>query len=157
MGGTCADVLVSSSLTLMALHWVLPAYPIDRFPTPQSAVSAGDCQGQGQVSILLYPLLLTPGTLFVKRLLSRTIAQVIAKAKVPIVKFEDAETGYAFDVSFDVANGPEVRVSGKACFTLVHPLVLAPSSALPLVPQSPPSPVLLLARDLRRRLRMCGR
>ena len=35
--------------------------------------------------------------------------QVIAKAKVPIVKFEDAETGYAFDVSFDVANGPEVR------------------------------------------------
>ncbi|KAI7844721.1 hypothetical protein COHA_001808 [Chlorella ohadii] len=37
--------------------------------------------------------------------------QVIAKAKVPIVKFEDAETGYAFDVSFDVANGPEVRAA----------------------------------------------
>lgn len=28
---------------------------------------------------------------------------------MPIVKFEDAETGYNFDVSFDVANGPEVR------------------------------------------------
>jgi hypothetical protein len=34
--------------------------------------------------------------------------QVIAKAKVPIVKFEDADTGYSFDISFDVANGPEV-------------------------------------------------
>ena len=34
--------------------------------------------------------------------------QVIAKAKVPIVKFEDAGSGYAFDLSFDVANGPEV-------------------------------------------------
>lgn len=54
-------------------------------------------------------LQLAPGTLFAKRLLSRTTAQVIAKAKVPIVKFEDAETGYAFDVSFDVANGPEAR------------------------------------------------
>lgn len=35
--------------------------------------------------------------------------QVIAKAKVPIVKFEDAHTGYNFDLSFDVANGPEAR------------------------------------------------
>lgn len=40
------------------------------------------------------------------------LLQVIAKAKVPIVKFEDAETGYAFDISFDVANGPEV---GSSC------------------------------------------
>ena len=39
---------------------------------------------------------------------SPPLLQVIAKAKVPIVKFEDAETGYAFDISFDVANGPEV-------------------------------------------------
>ena len=36
-------------------------------------------------------------------------SQVIAKAKVPIIKFEEAESGYNFDVSFDVANGPEVR------------------------------------------------
>lgn len=35
--------------------------------------------------------------------------QVIAKAKVPIIKFEEAESGYNFDISFDVANGPEVR------------------------------------------------
>lgn len=33
--------------------------------------------------------------------------QVIAKAKVPIVKFEEKESGYNFDISFDVANGPE--------------------------------------------------
>lgn len=33
--------------------------------------------------------------------------QVIAKAKVPIIKFEESESGYAFDVSFDVANGPQ--------------------------------------------------
>lgn len=35
--------------------------------------------------------------------------QVIGKARVPIIKFET--TGYggiAFDVSFDVANGPQV-------------------------------------------------
>lgn len=37
--------------------------------------------------------------------------QVIAKARVPIVKFEDASSGYAFDLSFDVANGPEVRAA----------------------------------------------
>lgn len=41
------------------------------------------------------------------------LLQVIARAKVPIVKFEDAETGYNFDVSFDVANGPEA--STDAC------------------------------------------
>ena len=32
---------------------------------------------------------------------------MIAKAKVPIVKFDDVETGLAFDISFDVANGPK--------------------------------------------------
>ncbi len=38
------------------------------------------------------------------------LLQVIAKAKVPIVKFETAAYNHlAFDVSFDVANGPEVR------------------------------------------------
>ena len=37
----------------------------------------------------------------------RPILQVIAKAKVPIVKFDDVATGLAFDISFDVANGPK--------------------------------------------------
>lgn len=32
--------------------------------------------------------------------------QVIAKAKVPIIKFEETESAFNFDVSFDVANGP---------------------------------------------------
>ena len=31
---------------------------------------------------------------------------------MPIVKFEDADTGYSFDISFDVANGPEVGGAG---------------------------------------------
>lgn len=35
------------------------------------------------------------------------LLQVIAKAKVPIVKFEEVESGINFDVSFNVANGPE--------------------------------------------------
>lgn len=35
--------------------------------------------------------------------------QVIGKARVPIIKFETVEYGgLAFDVSFDVANGPQV-------------------------------------------------
>lgn len=38
-----------------------------------------------------------------------TNVQVIAKAKVPIVKFIERESGFQFDVSFDVANGPAVR------------------------------------------------
>lgn len=33
---------------------------------------------------------------------------MITKAKVPIIKFEEAESCYKFDISFDVANGPEV-------------------------------------------------
>ena len=32
--------------------------------------------------------------------------QVIAKAKVPIIKFTETASGFAFDVSFDVADGP---------------------------------------------------
>lgn len=32
--------------------------------------------------------------------------QVIAKAKVPIIKFEEATSAFNFDISFDVANGP---------------------------------------------------
>lgn len=39
-----------------------------------------------------------------------TSAQVVGRARVPIVKFETSEYGgLAFDVSFDVANGPEVQ------------------------------------------------
>lgn len=41
-----------------------------------------------------------------------SVSQVIAKTKVPICKFEDAESGYNFDISFDVANGPEVGLAG---------------------------------------------
>ena len=35
-----------------------------------------------------------------------TKVALIAKARIPIVKFEEAESRFAFDVSFDVANGP---------------------------------------------------
>ena len=31
---------------------------------------------------------------------------MIAKAKVPIIKFEEASSSFNFDISFDVANGP---------------------------------------------------
>ena len=33
--------------------------------------------------------------------------QTILKARVPIIKFQEKESGYQFDISFDVANGPE--------------------------------------------------
>ena len=33
--------------------------------------------------------------------------QIILKARVPIIKFQDKDSGYQFDISFDVANGPE--------------------------------------------------
>ena len=32
--------------------------------------------------------------------------QVIAKAKVPIIKFKEAKSGFDFDISFEVADGP---------------------------------------------------
>ena len=32
---------------------------------------------------------------------------ILSKARVPIVKFEEMESGYKFDISFDVANGPQ--------------------------------------------------
>ena len=34
------------------------------------------------------------------------LLQVVAKAKVPIIKFEEVASGFNFDISFDVANGP---------------------------------------------------
>ena len=33
--------------------------------------------------------------------------QVISKAKVPIIKFVELPSGLNFDISFDVANGPQ--------------------------------------------------
>ena len=38
-----------------------------------------------------------------------TKIQLIAKARVPIVKFEERPSGFQFDISFDVANGPRRR------------------------------------------------
>lgn len=45
--------------------------------------------------------------------------QVIAKAKVPIIKFEDPSSSFSFDISFDVANGP---VAAGFVSTLMHQL-----------------------------------
>ena len=36
----------------------------------------------------------------------RPPSQVIAKARVPIIKFEEVASGFNFDISFDIANGP---------------------------------------------------
>ena len=41
--------------------------------------------------------------------LPHCFVQVIAKATVPLFKYEDIETGVKIDVSFNVANGPAVR------------------------------------------------
>lgn len=48
--------------------------------------------------------------------------QVIAKTKVPICKFEDAESGYNFDISFDVANGPEAAENVRALMDALPPM-----------------------------------
>ncbi|MEW5313512.1 MAG: hypothetical protein WDW38_005075 [Sanguina aurantia] len=54
--------------------------------------------------------------------------QVISKAKVPIIKFETIEHGgLAFDVSFDVANGPEAAGLVKqltGLWPMMRPLIL---------------------------------
>lgn len=42
----------------------------------------------------------------------RPLPQVIAKARVPIIKFEEVASGFNFDISFDIANGP---VRSKPC------------------------------------------
>ena len=93
-------------------------------------------------------LLWLPPSKVINRLASTLAVQVIAKAKVPIVKFEDAETGYAFDVSFDVANGPEVRVSGKACSRQITGSSKRRQVHCRLLPHIPPSLVLLVAHHL---------
>jgi non-canonical poly(A) RNA polymerase PAPD5/7 len=48
--------------------------------------------------------------------------QVISKARVPIIKFEESESGYAFDISFDVANGPEAAANVRALMDSLPPM-----------------------------------
>jgi len=51
--------------------------------------------------------------------------QLIAKARVPIVKFEEVESGHQFDISFDVANGPasaEIVRKNMRRFPALRPL-----------------------------------
>jgi non-canonical poly(A) RNA polymerase PAPD5/7 len=48
--------------------------------------------------------------------------QVISKARVPIIKFEETESGYAFDISFDVANGPEAALNVRALMDSLPPM-----------------------------------
>ena len=60
-------------------------------------------------------------TSLARRALSRNMT-VIAKARVPIVKFEEAESGYNFDVSFDVANGPEAAGNVRALMDSLPPM-----------------------------------
>ena len=51
--------------------------------------------------------------------------QLIANARVPIVKFEERPSGFQFDVSFDVANGPasaEIVRANMRRFPALRPL-----------------------------------
>lgn len=51
--------------------------------------------------------------------------QLISKARVPIVKFEEVESGHQFDISFDVANGPasaEIVRENMKRFPALRPL-----------------------------------
>lgn len=49
-------------------------------------------------------------------------AQIIAKAKVPIIKFEDVSSGINFDISFDAANGPQAAENVKALIERLPPM-----------------------------------
>ena len=49
-------------------------------------------------------------------------AQVIAKAKVPIIKFVELPSGLSFDVSFDVANGPAAAAGVRALVGRLPPV-----------------------------------
>lgn len=48
--------------------------------------------------------------------------QVIGKARVPIVKFIEKESNVAFDISFDVQNGPEAAKFIKDAIAKISPL-----------------------------------
>ena len=55
-----------------------------------------------------------------------TDIQLIAKARVPIVKFIEKQSGFQFDISFDVANGPasaEIVRANTRRFPALRPLV----------------------------------
>ncbi len=49
-------------------------------------------------------------------------AQIIAKAKVPIIKFQDIQSGVNFDISFDAANGPEAAEYVRALMQKLPPM-----------------------------------
>ncbi|XP_077251341.1 nucleotidyltransferase family protein [Tasmannia lanceolata] len=60
-----------------------------------------------------------------KALSQRSIAkkiQVIAKARVPIIKFVERQSGVAFDISFDVLNGPKAAEFIKDALNEIPPL-----------------------------------
>ncbi|XP_010242910.1 PREDICTED: non-canonical poly(A) RNA polymerase PAPD5 [Nelumbo nucifera] len=48
--------------------------------------------------------------------------QVIAKARVPIIKFVERKSGISFDISFDVENGPKAAEFIKDAVTKLPPL-----------------------------------
>ncbi|OVA14928.1 PAP/25A-associated [Macleaya cordata] len=48
--------------------------------------------------------------------------QVIAKARVPIIKFIERQSGVAFDISFDVENGPKAAEFIKDAINKIPPL-----------------------------------
>lgn len=48
--------------------------------------------------------------------------QVIGKARVPIIKFIEKESNVAFDISFDVQNGPEAAKFIKDAIAKISPL-----------------------------------
>ncbi|KAL5715512.1 polynucleotide adenylyltransferase [Ranunculus cassubicifolius] len=48
--------------------------------------------------------------------------QVIAKARVPIIKFVEKRSGVNFDISFDVHNGPKAAVFIKEAISKIPPL-----------------------------------
>ncbi|GBG58863.1 hypothetical protein CBR_g262 [Chara braunii] len=48
--------------------------------------------------------------------------QVIGKARVPIVKFVESESGISFDISFDLMNGPDAADFIKKCIRELPPL-----------------------------------
>lgn len=48
--------------------------------------------------------------------------QVISKAKVPIIKFDDIESGIPFDISFDAANGPKTAAYVQRLMSSLPPM-----------------------------------
>ncbi|CAL8469529.1 g9070 [Coccomyxa elongata] len=67
------------------------------------------------------PALKAVATALVRRNMAKNI-QIIAKAKVPIIKFEDTQSGVNFDISFDAANGPEAAEYVRALMQKLPPM-----------------------------------